>query len=84
MLQNPHHSRNPTLAADICWYTFQSHDCAGTSLLGNASLMKLSFIESETEGRFLYLLGGYNIHDHPTLERRVRRIQRSGCLGSMP
>ena len=71
-LESLHHSRNPTLAADICRHTLQCHDCTSPSLFGYASLMKSSFILLEREGSLPYLFGVYNIHDHPTLKQSVR------------
>ena len=68
-----HHSRDPSVVPDICWYTLQRHDCASSSLFSNAGLMELSFISSGRESIPPYLLGIYNIHDHTTLEYYVRK-----------
>ena len=68
-----HHSRDPSIVADIGWYTLQRHNCAGSCLFSNAGLMELSSVSSKREGSPPYLLGIYNIHDHTALKYYVRK-----------
>lgn len=39
MEENTYHTRYPAFSSDVSWYTFQGHNSASTSFLGNPRLI---------------------------------------------
>lgn len=62
------HTSYTTFDTDVGGYTLKGHNCTGTSLLGNASLVHTESLRHENHDDYdTHLFNVHNIHDDTTL-----------------